>query len=92
MNMHEPSKPPEQGSAGQRSAEHRRDDYRPGVVAMVVALAVVVGIVLKTTTRHHRITTGSPEQATAKSSEPTQALPIQALEPTQASEPTQEEE
>ena len=71
MSNQEASKPPEQGSRGQR-----RGAYRPGIVAVVVALAVVVGMLLKTTTRHHRITTGAPEQTTAKNSEKNSELPI----------------
>jgi hypothetical protein len=64
MSNHEVSKPREQESRGQR-----REAYRPGLVAVVVALAVAVGMLLKTTTRHHRITTGT--ETTAKNSEPT---------------------
>jgi hypothetical protein len=70
MSNQEASKPPEQGSRGQR-----REAYRPGIVAVVVALAVVVGMLLKTTTRHHRIATGAPE-TTAKNSEKNSELPI----------------
>jgi hypothetical protein len=71
MSNPEASKPP-----GQRSRGQRRAAYRPGIVAVVVALAVVVGMLLKTTTRHHRITTGAPEQTTAKNSEKNSELPI----------------
>jgi hypothetical protein len=71
MSNQEASKPPEQGSRGQR-----REAYRPGIVAVVVALAVVVGMLLKTTTRHHRIATGAPDQTTAKNSEKNSELPI----------------
>jgi hypothetical protein len=76
MSNPEASKPPEQGSRGQGSRGQRRAAYRPGVVAVVVALAVVVGMLLKTTTRHHRLATGTPEQTTAKNSEKNSELPI----------------
>jgi len=74
MSNPEASKPPEQGSRGQGS-RGKRQAYRPGIVAVVVALAVVVGMLLKTTTRHHRIATGAPE-TTAKNSEKNSELPI----------------
>jgi Tfp pilus assembly protein PilX len=66
MSNHEPSEPPQKGLPARRA-------YRPVLVAIVVTLAVVVGMVLKTTTRHHRIATNPPEQSTGQNVAPSAA-------------------
>jgi hypothetical protein len=69
MSNNKPSEPPREGiPAG--SAERSAKAHRPALVAIVVTLALMVGIVLKMTTRHHRIATNPPAQTTEQDPEP----------------------